>query len=142
MGRDKDALDEALLREVAKRLRSITILERVSVFPPEKPASVVAEIATVYHSDDIRRIELEFRAYQNVDFNVIYREQRTGDDWMMRWDRHENPHNARDHRHRPPDARTGDAVDASFPSDFFDVVERILGDVDDRLGELWEEGPT
>lgn len=142
MGRDKDALDEALLREVAKRLHSITVIETVRVFPPEKPASVVARLDPVYYPDTIRRIELEIRAYRNGDFNVTYRERRAGDDWMLRWDRHENPHNARDHRHEPPLARTEDAVDTSFPDDFFAVVEHVLGDVDARLGELWESETT
>jgi hypothetical protein len=139
MGREKANLDEALLREVSKRLHSITVIETVRVFPPQKPASIVAHLDDAYYPDAIEAIELEFRAYHNGDFNVTYREHGSGTDWMTRWDRHENPHNSRDHRHQPPHARTEDAVDASFPTDFFAVIELVLGDVDERLGDLWDE---
>lgn len=139
MSRDDVPLDEALLRSVARRLGSLTLVETVRVFPREKPASVVARLEPTYYPEEIRRSELELRAYANGDFNVIYREVRSGDDWMVRWDRHDNPHNSRDHYHRPPRARTEDAVDAAYPTDFFDVVELVLEEIDDRLGAVWEE---
>lgn len=138
MDRDEKTLDEALLREVAQRLGSLTLTDTVHVFPRQKPESVVAEFDDRYYPDEIQRIELELRAYQNGDFNGTYREVRAGDDWMARWDRHENPHNSRDHYHQPPQARTEDAVDEAYPIDFFDVVEEILGEIDARLGEVWE----
>lgn len=139
MNRDEKTLDETLLREVAQRLGSLTVVETVRVFPREKPESVVAALEAAYYPEEIRYVELELRAYRNGDFNVIYRETRSGDDWMARWDRHENPHNTRDHYHRPPLARTEDAVDAAYPTDFFDVIERVLAEVDQRLGAVWEE---
>lgn len=138
MTSDGKPLDEALLREVARRLGSLTLIDTVRVFPQQKPASVVATFDSVYYPDEIRRVELELRAYQNDDFNVIYREVRSGEDWMARWDRHDNPHNSRDHYHRPPRARTEDAVDNAYPTDFFDVVEEILAEIDSRLGEVWD----
>lgn len=138
MDGDDTALDEALLREVARRLGSLTLVDTVRVFPHQKPASVVVQCEETYYPDEIRRVELELRAYRNGDFNVTYREVRSGDDWIARWDRHENPHNARDHYHRPPRAQTEDAVDREFPVDFFDVVEEALDEIDTRLGEVWE----
>lgn len=139
MSRDETPLDEALLRAVAERLGSLTLIETVRVFPREKPGSVVARIDATYYPPVVRRIEFELRAYRNGDFNVLYREVRSDDDWIARWDRHDNPHNARDHYHRPPRARTTDAVDADYPEDFFDVVELVLESIDDRIGDVWEE---
>ncbi|ELY55325.1 hypothetical protein C491_16457 [Natronococcus amylolyticus DSM 10524] len=133
------SLDEALLRAVARRLGSLTVIDTVRVFPRQKPESVVATLEDAYYPEEIRRIELEARAYRNGDFNVTYREARGNDDWMARWDRHDNPHNSRDHYHQPPRARATDAVDKSYPTDFFDVVELVLAEVDARLGELWEQ---
>ena len=57
---------------------------------------------------------------------------------MVRNEKHDNPHNARDHYHQPPRARTEDAVDDAYPADFFDVIELILAQIDSRLGDVWE----
>lgn len=138
MSRDEKTLDEALLREVAQRLGSLTLIDTVRVFPTQKPASVIAELDDRYYPDEIQRVELELRAYQNGDFNVTYRGVRSPRDWMVRWDRHENPHNSRDHFHQPPQARTEDAVDEAYPVDFFDVIEEVLAEIDTRLGKVWE----
>lgn len=135
---DETLLDEALLREVAQRLGSLTMIDTVRVFPHQKPESVVAEFDSVYYPKAIRRVELELRAYQNGDFYITYREVRSGDDWMARWDRHDNPHNTRDHYHQPPRARTDDAIDKAYPADFFDVIELVLTEIDTRIGEVWE----
>ena len=139
MTREEKPLDEALLGAVAGRLGSLTMIDTVRVFPPQQPASVVATFDDVYYPDEVQRVLLELRAFQNGDFNVTYREVWSRDGWMIRWDRHENPHNARDHCHRPPHARKADAADETFPEDFFDVVELILSEVDGRLGDVWND---
>ncbi|WP_252699722.1 hypothetical protein [Natronosalvus vescus] len=138
MNTDEKTLDEALLRKVAQRLGALTLIDTVRVFPRQKPESVVAQFDDVYFPEEIRRVDLGLRTYQNGDFNVIYREVRSGGDWMVRWDRHDNPHNTRDHYHQPPQARTEDAVDRKYPTDFFDVVTMVLTETDIRLGEVWE----
>lgn len=135
-GEEERTLDEALLRLVARRLGSLTLIESVAVFPHEKPASVVAAFDPRHCPENVRRVELELRAYTNGDFHVTYREDWSGEDWLCRWDRHENPHSSRDHFHPPPAARTEDAVDRDFPTDLLDVLSVVLGELDDRIGEV------
>lgn len=132
-------LDGALLRAVARRLGSLTLVDTVSVFPREKPSSVVARLEDAYFPAEIRSVELELRTYTNGDFSITYREDRPGDPWMCRWDRHDNPHSSRDHFHEPPEAATEDAVDRDFDGDFFGVVETVLEAVDERVGAVWED---
>lgn len=60
------------------------MVDTVRVFPREKPSSVVAQFVDVYSPVTVRRVELEGRAYQNGDFNVTYRENRSGFDWIAR----------------------------------------------------------
>lgn len=141
MGGEK-TLNETLLRIVAERLGSLSIVDTVRVFPYEKPDAVVAEIVADYYPEDVRRVELECRVYTNGDFSITYREVRSSTDLMARWDRHANPHNNRDHYHEPPRARTDDAVDASYPDDVLEVVSVVLSDVDDRLGDVWDDTPA
>jgi hypothetical protein len=139
MNSDEKTLNEALLRAVARRLGSLTLIESVSVFSHEKPESLVASFDTIYYPDEIQTVTLEMQVYQNDDYHITYREKRTGDSWMCRWDRHENPHNTRDHFHRPPRAQSKDAVDRDFPADFFEMMEQILEKVDNRVGSVWED---
>jgi hypothetical protein len=131
-------LDEALLRTVARRLGRLTRTGTVSVFPAEKSASVVASLDLQYYPEPFDEVTLEVRAYTDGSFFVTYRERRAGEDWMCRWDRHDNPHSSRDHFHQPPDAHTDDAVDRDFDEDFLDVLETVLDAIDDRLGTVWE----
>ena len=69
---DENGLDEALLRVVARRLGSLTLIETVRVFPHRKPESVVARFDDAYYPEAVRRVELELRAYRNGDFNIRY----------------------------------------------------------------------
>ena len=131
-------LDEALLRTVAARLGKLTLVEGISVFPATKPESVVARFDLRYYPERIDLVVLELRAYLDGAFHVTYREEWNGESWMCRWDRYENPHSARDHFHRPPEARTEDAVDRDYPTDFLAVIELVLETVDRRVGEVWE----
>lgn len=73
--------------------------------------------------------------YRNGEVNVVYVERRADRDWTCRWDRHPNPHSARDHFHEPPDGATDDAVDREYPEDVFDVLELVL----ERIGTVWAE---
>ena len=141
-GDDDDAgsgLDEELLRFVARRLGRLTLIDSVSVFPASKPDSVVAKFDIQYYPERMDVVVLELRTYQDGSFSASYREEWNGESWMCRWDRHDNPHSTRDHLHRPPEARTEDAVDCDYPTDFLAVVELILDSIDQRLGEIWED---
>jgi hypothetical protein len=110
----------------------------VSVFPSNKPESVVAYIDPRYFPERVTTVTLELRVYEDGSFHITYREVWEEEAWMCRWDRHENPHNSRDHFHQPPAAHTTDAVDMDFPADVTAVLEDALEYVDDRLGEVWE----
>lgn len=138
---DAPGLDEALLRTMARRLGTLTRIDRVSVFPAAKPDSVVAQFDLQYYPERMDRVTLELRTYLNGAFHISYREVRNGQAWMCRWDRHENTHSSRDHFHRPPEARTETAVDRDYPDDILGVLELVLEDVDERLGEVWETEP-
>lgn len=84
MRRDEKTLNDTLLHEVARRLGALTVVDTVRVFPREKPSSVVAQFVDVYYLDTVGTVELKCRAYQNGDFNVTYRENRSGTDWIAR----------------------------------------------------------
>lgn len=131
-------LDEALLRTVARRMGRLTLIDTVSVFPTEKPDSVVARLDTRYYPERITRVTLELRTYLDGAFHISYREEWNDQAWMCRWDRHDNSHSTRDHFHQPPDARTEGAVDREYPADFLAMLELVLAYVDDRLGAVWE----
>lgn len=133
-------LDEALLRTVARRLGSLTLVEAVSVFPGEKPESVVARFDPRYYPERVGRVALELRVYTNGDFHVSYLEDSLGSVRRCRWDRHDQDHNTRDHVHPFPDASTPPAEDRDFPADVTTTLETVvLPWVDRRLGQLWEE---
>lgn len=131
-------LDEAVLRWIAQRLGTLTLVERVSVFPRAAPESVVARFDRQYYPARMDRVTLDLRVYLDGAFSITYRETWNGESWQCRWDRHDNPHSGRDHFHRPPDAGTEDAVDRPYPADVMAVIELVLGDIDERLGEVWE----
>lgn len=141
MGNNRDVgseLDEALLRLVARRLGQLTLVKRVLIFPASKPDSVVAQFDLQYFPERMDSVALELRTYLDGVFYISYREEWNGESWMCRWDRHDNPHSTRDHFHQPPEARTEDAIDREYPPDFLAVLELILGFVDQRIGEVWE----
>lgn len=132
-------LDEALLRTVAKRLGDLTLVETVSVFPNSSPESVIARFDDQYYPPWMDQVSLELRIYLGGASYITYREEWNGQAWMCRWDRHENPHNTRDHFHQPPNAETQDAVDREYPDDFLEMLNRVLEYVDDRVGAVWDQ---
>lgn len=133
-------LDEALLRTVARRLGTLTLVDAVSAFPIEKPASVVARFDRRYYPEGFQRVSLELRAYTNGDFHVSYVEEYLGDVRSCRWDRHDQDHSTRDHYHPFPTDDTAHAEDRDFPPDVTTTLERVvLHWVDARPGRVWEE---
>ncbi|MFC7138742.1 hypothetical protein ACFQMA_02685 [Halosimplex aquaticum] len=98
---------------------------RVTLTPSYYPATVTEATLTV-------------RWYTNDDFKIHYREVHPETTWQCRWDRHPNPHNARDHYHPPPTAPTP-GEDASWPDDHRDVLTLVLDEVERRIETLWEE---
>lgn len=132
-------VDEETLRYVARLFGQQTEVRTTSLFPSNKLESLVVTLDTDYYPGGIDEVTLEIRAYTNGEFHVSYLERRSGEQRRCRWDRHEQPHNSRDHYHPLPDASTGSAVDRTYPTDFTRVLEAtVLPWIDDRVGQLWE----
>ncbi|WP_267643967.1 hypothetical protein [Haloarchaeobius amylolyticus] len=92
-----------------------------------------------YYPDQVSRVYVDIELLQNGDFHIHYVEEWDGENMECRWDRHENPHNARDHYHPFPAASTDEATDRSYPADFLDVIGEVLSDVEARWAETFEE---
>jgi hypothetical protein len=133
------SVDEATLRYLARALGRRSEVRRTSLFPTTKLESLVVTLDVEYYPEQIDAVSLEIRAYTNGDFHVSYHETRAGDRRGCRWDRHDQPHNARDHYHPLPDVGTAAAVDRSYATELTRVFEEtVLPWVDDRVGVLWE----
>jgi hypothetical protein len=133
------SVDEATLRYLARALGRRSEVRRTSLFPTTKLESLVVTLDVEYYPEQIDAVSLEIRAYTNGDFHVSYHETRAGARRGCRWDRHDQPHNARDHYHPLPDAGTAAAVDRNYATDLTRVLEEtVLPWVDERVGTLWE----
>ncbi|RAW44737.1 hypothetical protein DQW50_12875 [Halorubrum sp. 48-1-W] len=133
------SVDEATLRYLARAFGRRPEVRETSLFPTKELESLVVTLDTEYYPAAVDGVSLELRAYTNGDFHVSYHETRAGDRRTCRWDRHDQPHNARDHYHPLPDAGTTATVDRNYATDLTRVVERtVLPWVDDGVGALWE----
>ena len=133
------SVDEATLRYLARVFGRRDEVRQTSLFPANKPESLVVALDVEYYPESVDGVSLELRAYTNGDFHVSYHETRAGDRRGCRWDRHDQPHNTRDHFHPLPDADTTAAVDRSYATDLTRVIEvTVLPWVDERVGALWE----
>ncbi|GAA0512202.1 hypothetical protein SAMN04488066_104136 [Halorubrum aquaticum] len=133
------SVDEATLRYLARAFGRRPEVEHTSLFPTNNLESLVVTLDAEYYPEYVESVSLELRAYTNGDFHVSYHETRAGDRRRCRWDRHDQPHNARDHYHPLPDAGTAAAVDRNYATDLTRVFEEtVLPWVDDRVGTLWE----
>lgn len=131
-------VDEATLRYIARLLGRQDAVDTTSLFPATKPETLVVRLDTEGYPADIDEVSLEIRAYTNGEFHVSYLEGFAGDRRRCRWDRHDQPHSARDHFNPLSDARTDAAADRTYPTDLTRVLETtVLPWVQDRLGTLW-----
>ncbi|MDV7349681.1 hypothetical protein R3751_07820 [Halorubrum distributum] len=135
------SVDEATLRYLARAFGRRSEVCQTSLFPSNKPESLVVTLDAEYYPESVDGVSLELRAYTNGDFHVSYHETRAGDRQRCRWDRHDQPHNTRDHFHPLPDAATDAAVDRGYATDLTRVIEEtVLPWVGERVGALWESG--
>lgn len=139
---DPDAIQEEPLRLLASHLSTLTPVASVAPFPTEKPDRVVVHFHGSRYPEPIDGVRLELRLRYSGAFNATYVEAWAGDRWACQWDRHENPHNARDHLHVPPTVRAPDAFDAAYPDGFRTVVEHVLAFVEERNNRLWTDDLT
>jgi len=134
-GRD---VNEERLRLLARYLGRQEAVDRVDAFPPGKPDRIVARFEPSLFPAVVDEVRIEVRYRYNGDLNCLYVEYWAGERWACRWDRHENPHGARDHFHPPPGMGDGRALDCELPADLNDVVGTVLRFVERRIGDLWE----
>lgn len=131
-------LDVDVLDRIGQRLAGSDRFASVDVQPTSARDSVVAEFDQGYYPAAVERAYLQVRWFETDDFSVHYVERYAdGDTWECRWDRHPNDHNAREHFHPPPDASAA-ATDASYPTDWRDVLTLVLERLDARMRAFWE----
>jgi hypothetical protein len=128
-------IDRPVLEFLRDRLETTPQVEETTV-TDEGHLELRIRLSDAYYPDEVRTATLTVRWYTNDDFTVHYREARDGHDWECRWGRHPNPHNDRDHFHEPPDASTP-GTDASWPMDYREVLTLVLGEVEERIEDLW-----
>lgn len=131
-------IDRPILEFLRDRLETTPQVARAAIFDGDGHLELRVHLSDAYYPDSVESASLTVRWYTNDDFKIHYREARDGSDWECRWDRHPNPHNARDHFHEPPDASTP-GTDASWPTDYREVLTLVLDEIEDRIADLWSE---
>jgi len=129
------------LREIASLLKSESWIETVSVFPSNRPESIVLFlVAQQYPQDFVSEVYIEIQSYTNGEFHISYVEDRQGERWMSRWDRHESTEYNRDHFHEPPRALHEDGVDRDYPSGLLALISGVVAPwVYERIGDTWRQ---
>lgn len=136
---DDPSLNEELCRTLAQYLAEQSYVASVQTFPPDKADRVVAAFRNGYYPEEIGEARLELRFRLDGDATLHYVESWAGERWECRFDRHDNPHNTREHFHPPPDASTANCRNATYPADPFEMVGLVVQFVQDRIGDLWDE---
>ncbi|MFC3958957.1 hypothetical protein [Halovivax cerinus] len=131
-------IDRPILESLQTHLQATAQVAEAVVSDASGHLELHVTLSASYYPASVTEATLSVRWDTNDDFSVHYRESHEDRTWDCRWDRHPNSHNSRDHFHPPPGASTpGD--DASWPVDYRDVLRFVLGDVETRLTELWNE---
>jgi len=127
------------LRELASILSSESWIETISVFPANRPESIVVFLVTEHYPNQfVSEIYIEIQSYTNGDFHISYIEDQQGSTWMARWDRHESEQYTRDHFHAPPDARHEDGENRKYPVGLVTVFSEVIVPwVYERIGDIW-----
>lgn len=131
-------VDSDVLARIGRRLDGSRRFDRIAYRPPYAPSSIVADYDLGYFPAAVERAYLRVEWFESDDFHIHYSEQYgDGRSWECRWDRHPNDHNARAHFHPPPDAATP-GTDASYSSDWRDIMTRVLDALDEHVKSFWE----
>lgn len=131
-------IDRPILEFLRDRLETTSQVERAVVTDARGHLELRVDLADEYYPTSVQAANLTVRWYTNDDFTIHYREVHDHRDWECRWDRHPNPHNAREHFHEPPDASTP-GEDASWPTDYREVLTLVLDRIEDRIADLWSD---
>ena len=108
----------------------------IRAHPEFAPDRLVCVYDGRFYPSTVETARLEIVWYENGDFSIHYHETRETVSFDHRWDRHPSGHNARDHVHPGPDAPTP-GEDESYPSDWQDVLSKVLTEVEDRQRSFW-----
>ena len=133
--------NRALLRELASLLASESWVENTTVFPANRPDSLVVSLEQQYYPRKyVSEAYIEVQSYTNGDFHISYVEDQHGEKWLCRWDRHDSEDYTRDHFHAPPEARHEDGENREYPTELWAVVSRVVAPwVYERMGAVWDE---
>ena len=129
-------IDRSVLERMRSRFARSQLFEWSELVEATK-LHLRVELSADYYPDEASA-RFEVRWYRNNDFNFHYQEERNGDMWLCRWDRHPNAHNSRDHFHPPPEASRIDAENAHWPADHRDVSRLVLDRIEERIETLWD----
>jgi hypothetical protein len=129
-------IDRPVLNFLRDRLVTTGQVDTARVTEERGHLELLVTLSKDYYPEGTTAATLTVRWYTNGDFSVHYREERPGDGWECRWDRHPNPHNDREHFHPPPDARTP-GEDESWPGDHREVLRLVLDAIEERVETLW-----
>lgn len=132
------AVDHDVLEDITDRLATTDRFRYIETEPEDNSDSIRCSFDTDYYPPDLRDAYLDITWYKNGDFTIHYQELYTdGDEWKCRWDRHPNDHNTREHFHPGPDAARDAAQNDSYPTDWRDVLERVIDETDERMRGFW-----
>jgi hypothetical protein len=132
--------NEELLRYLAGVPAGTHGVADTSPFPANKQELLAVTLEASHYPERIDDALLEIRAYTNGDFHVSYFESHLGGQRRCRWDRHDQPHNVRDHFHPLPNASTAEAEDREYPTDLDRLLSTVvLPWIEHRLDELWSK---
>ena len=133
--------NRALLRELASLLTSESWVENTTVFPANRPDSIVISLERQYYPRKyVSEAYIEVQSYTNGDFHISYVEDQHGEEWLCRWDRHDSEDCTRDHFHAPPEARHEDGENRKYPASLWTVISQVVVPwVYERMGAVWNE---
>lgn len=128
-------IDRSILDYLRGRLNTTQQVQRTTITDANGHLQLRVQFAAAYYPETVLATTLSVRWYTNDDFKIHYREAHDGSDWECRWDRHPNPHNTRNHFHPPPDAPMP-GEDASWPTDYREVLTLVLDECEQRISTL------
>lgn len=135
--RDSAPVDFDVLDDMRTYLVRSDRFEDVEWRPAYAPDSLVCVYDRGWYPASIDEAFLQITWFKNDDFHIHYQEHWSdGPERKIRWDRHPNVHNTRDHYHPLPDAATP-GRDESFSRNWKDIVSRVLREIDERIQLFW-----
>ena len=131
-------IDRPILEFLQMSLGRTQQVERSTISDATGHLELTVLFESSYYPPSVAKATLSIWWNTNDDFKIHYQEEQADTAWKCRWDRHPNSHNTRDYFHPLPKAQTP-GENASWPSDYRDVVRVVLDDVEERITHLWAQ---